>query len=162
LGIPSQAAIDSNRPLKDFGLDSLMAVELRNQLARQLQRPLPATLAFDYPTIHAIVNYIDKDRPPVRSVETQPVRVLDEGIAIVGISCRFPGNVETPADFWRVLCDGVDAIGEVPRERWDTAIDIDIDTGTRWGGFINDVDRFDAAFFGVAPREAVSMDPQQR
>jgi acyl transferase domain-containing protein len=89
-------------------------------------------------------------------------------IAIVGIGCRFPGGADTPEKYWQLLRDGVDAITEVPRDRWDidALYDPDPDApgkmSTRWGGFVGPVDGFDAHFFGVSPREAHSMDPQQR
>jgi acyl transferase domain-containing protein/acyl carrier protein len=95
-------------------------------------------------------------------------RARREPIAIVGMACRFPGGVDTPEAFWDLLREGVDAITEVPRSRWnvDEYYDANPDTPgksyTRWGGFLEDIDRFDAAFFGNAPREAVSMDPQHR
>jgi acyl transferase domain-containing protein/D-arabinose 1-dehydrogenase-like Zn-dependent alcohol dehydrogenase/acyl carrier protein len=161
LGGGAKATIDLDRPLKELGLDSLMAVELRNDLARHLNRQLPATLAFDYPTARALVNYL-RQGAGVRPVPRARPAAAEEGIAIVGVSCRLPGGVESPEDFWRLLVNGVDAIGPVPSERWDAVHHVRSDAGTRWGGFLNGVDRFDAAFFGIAPREAVSMDPQQR
>jgi acyl transferase domain-containing protein len=95
-------------------------------------------------------------------------RARREPIAVVGMACRFPGGASTPEDYWRLLRDGGDAIREVPPERWDVERYYDPDpavpgkTSTRWGGFLDQVDRFDARFFGVAPREAVAMDPQHR
>jgi acyl transferase domain-containing protein/acyl carrier protein len=89
-------------------------------------------------------------------------------LAVIGLGCRFPGGADDPASFWRLLADGVDAITEVPPERWDVDAWYDPDPekpgtmATRYGGFVRDVDRFDAQFFGIAPREAASMDPQQR
>lgn len=91
-----------------------------------------------------------------------------EPIAIIGIGCRFAGSVYDPASFWKLLCDGVDAITEIPPDRWHIPSFYDPDPGTpgktyaRWGGFIRDIDRFDAQFFGISPREAAQMDPQQR
>ncbi|HUL75997.1 MAG TPA: beta-ketoacyl synthase N-terminal-like domain-containing protein [Vicinamibacteria bacterium] len=91
-----------------------------------------------------------------------------EPIAIVGMGCRFPGGADGPEAFWRLLCEGRDAIREVPRERWDVDALYDPDPmaggkmSSRWGGFLDEVDRFDAGFFGISPREAVRMDPQQR
>ncbi|MFP2958445.1 type I polyketide synthase [Myxococcus sp. 1LA] len=95
-------------------------------------------------------------------------RTRSEPIAIVGASCRVPGGARTPEAFWRLLSQGVDAVTEVPRERWDAEALYDPDpdkrgrTYARWGGFIDGVDQFDAAFFGVSPREASRLDPQQR
>jgi microcystin synthetase protein McyG len=95
-------------------------------------------------------------------------RARTEPIAIVAMSCRFPGGADTPEAFWTLLSGGVDAIREVPRDRWDidALYDPDPDApgrmATRWGAFLDGVDRFDAPFFGIAPREAAGMDPQQR
>ncbi|WP_416904852.1 type I polyketide synthase [Micromonospora echinospora] len=95
-------------------------------------------------------------------------RSTPEPIAVVGVGCRFPGGVDSPAAFWDVLSQGVDAVGEVPADRWDVDafFDADPDTPgkmyTRAGHFVAGVDGFDAGFFGVSPREAVSLDPQQR
>jgi amino acid adenylation domain-containing protein len=89
-------------------------------------------------------------------------------IAIVGIGCRFPGGVSSPAQFWNLLCDGLDAITEVPPDRFDLDQFFDPDpavpgkTYSRWGGFVDRIDAFDADFFGIAPREACRIDPQQR
>lgn len=91
-----------------------------------------------------------------------------EPIAIVGIGCRFPGGADSPERFWDLLVNGIDAIGEFPEGRFD--IDAYYDPTpttpgkivTRQGGFLRDIDRFDAQFFGISPREAALMDPQQR
>src|SRR3990170_7970748 len=88
--------------------------------------------------------------------------------AIVGIGCRFPGGAGSPAAFWRMLCSGVDAIREMPADRFalDRLFDRDPSQPgriyTRWGGFIDGIDLFDAPFFGMSPREARHIDPQQR
>jgi myxalamid-type polyketide synthase MxaB len=91
-----------------------------------------------------------------------------EPIAVVGIGCRFPGRVDSPAAFWELLLNGTDAITEVPPERWDVDAHYSADRSlpgkmyTRFGGFLEDIDQFDAGFFGISPREAAEMDPQQR
>ena len=92
----------------------------------------------------------------------------NEPLAIVGIGCRFPGGANSPIAFWKMLCAGTDAIREVPEDRWSIAAHYDPTAGrasksiSKWGGFIDDIDRFDSAFFGISAREADGMDPQQR
>ncbi|HYX18244.1 MAG TPA: SDR family NAD(P)-dependent oxidoreductase [Nostoc sp.] len=91
-----------------------------------------------------------------------------EPIAIIGIGCRFPGNANSPEAFWKMLLSGVDAITEIPESRWNVNNFYDPDITkpgkirTRWGGFVDKVDEFDAQFFGISPREASRIDPQQR
>ena len=91
-----------------------------------------------------------------------------EPIAIVGIGCRFPGGASSPAAFWRLLRDGVDATCEVPPDRWDAEALYDSDPEApgkayvKRGGFLERIDGFEPEFFGISPREAVGMDPQQR
>src|ERR1700731_3381009 len=90
------------------------------------------------------------------------------GIAIVGMGCIFPGGIDSPDALWQFLCEGRDAISEVPPDRWNLDPVYDPDPGTsgktatRWGGFVADVGGFDANLFGISPREAAVMDPQQR
>ncbi len=89
-------------------------------------------------------------------------------IAVIGIGCRFPGGADGPAAFWRLLCDGFDATGPIPADRWDADAFYAADpeapgkTNARRGAFLGGVDMFDPAFFGIAPREAAALDPQQR
>jgi acyl transferase domain-containing protein/acyl carrier protein len=174
LGIDPAVPPLPNQPLMDLGMDSLMAVELRRVLGRKVERPLPATLAFDYPNIGAITDYLEAELFESQSNATVVPSAdpggggPDEPIAIVGMSCRFPGGADDPQTFWRLLSQGGVAISEVPPDRWDVDALYDPDPdapgkmNTRWGGFITGVDKFDALFFGISPREAESMDPQQR
>jgi acyl transferase domain-containing protein/NADPH:quinone reductase-like Zn-dependent oxidoreductase/acyl carrier protein len=93
---------------------------------------------------------------------------MNNPIAITGIGCRFPGGADSPDAFWRLLCDGVDAVTEIPASRWPIHFYYDPERGkpgktvSKWGGFIAGVDEFDAGFFGITDAEAVAMDPQQR
>src|ERR1700674_4888239 len=95
-------------------------------------------------------------------------RARREPIAIIGMGCRFPGGAHTPDAFWRLLASGTDAVTEVPRTRWDGEAFYDAHPDapgkmyTRHGGFLDDIEHFDAQFFGISPLDATNMDPQQR
>ena len=104
----------------------------------------------------------------MRSRLEEVERARTEPIAVVGMGCRFPGGADTPESFWRLLRQGVDAVTEVPPDRWDVDAFYDPDPDSpgrmyaRHGSFLKDIDRFDPQFFGISPREAHGMDPQQR
>ena len=109
----------------------------------------------------------ERDAAQRAITSTAAVRADSEPIAIIGMACRLPGAPSVDA-YWDLLHNGVDAIREVPPSRWDVDAFYDPDPdvpgriATRWGGFLDDIDRFDPKFFGIAPREAQSLDPQQR
>ncbi|WP_420836316.1 type I polyketide synthase [Amycolatopsis lexingtonensis] len=166
LGYDSGADVDADRAFRDLGFDSVTAIELRNRLQAATGRRLPATLVFDYPNPEALARHLGggaETAAPVTAAKT------DEPLAIVAMSCRFPGGVGSPDDLWRMLDAGGEGISGFPADRgWDLAglFDPDPDapgkTYVREGGFLDDVADFDAAFFGISPREALAMDPQQR
>jgi acyl-CoA synthetase (AMP-forming)/AMP-acid ligase II/3-oxoacyl-(acyl-carrier-protein) synthase/acyl carrier protein len=167
------AAIEVTRPFSYLGLDSMLAVDLAMDLEDWLGRPLPSTLVWDYPTIEAAARYLAGQpaaaAPGALAAEARPPAEgprANEPIAIVGMACRFPGAPDLDA-FWHLLLDKVDAIRETPAGRWSAEL-YDPKPGkpgklaTRWGGFLDDIELFDAAFFGIAAREAARLDPQQR
>ncbi|MFI6094875.1 type I polyketide synthase [Lentzea sp. NPDC051213] len=168
LGHSGKEAVSVDKAFRDLGFDSLTAVELRNQISALTGLTLPASLVFDYPTPQVLAEYLlaellgDHDLPDEQVV----AEVTDEPIVIVGLSCRFPGGVNSPDDLWQLLVDGGDAISEFPQDRgWETdwlTGDGPASGATGHGGFLPGVAGFDAGFFGISPREAVAMDPQQR
>ena len=172
-----QGQIDPTKPFVDYGLDSVQAVSLSGDLENWLGRALPPTLVWDYPSIEELSAYLAKlasangsqlaAQSPSKKVEAQrPLPSNTDPIAIIGLGCRFPG-ANSPAAFWQLLENGIDAIREVPSDRWDVDQLYDPDAGpgkmnTRWGGFLEQADEFDPQFFNISPREATRMDPQQR
>src|SRR5258708_7083753 len=104
----------------------------------------------------------------LRALQESETVTSIEPIAVVGMGCRFPGDVHDPASFWDLLTGARDAVTEVPAGRWErdawylTAADTPGEIATRQGAFLNGIDRFDAEFFGISPREAGYLDPQHR
>ncbi|MFJ4658845.1 type I polyketide synthase [Nocardia sp. NPDC088792] len=172
LGQTAPEEIDAGLPFQDLGIDSHLAVELRNRLSAETGLALPATLLFDYPTCTAVAAFLQEEssgeHTQVVAPESRSAVALDP-IAIVAMSCRLPGGVDSPEELWRLVAEGGDVIGEFPADRgWDGAGPYDPDpenAGTdhpRFGGFLDGAAEFDPAFFGISPREALAMDPQQR
>ncbi|MGW5379180.1 type I polyketide synthase [Nocardia sp. NPDC003999] len=174
LGHTSAESIPADKPFRDIGFDSLGVMEFRNRLSEAIDLQLPSTLVFDHPTATAMAKLVRSLAAPTAAeqpAEQAPRRdrAVDEPIAIVGMSCRFPGGVTSPESLWDLLVAGVDASGDFPTDRgWDLERLFDADPDkpgtsyTRRGGFLADAGDFDAGFFGIGPREASAMDPQQR
>ncbi len=167
----SAGDIDPDRAYRDYGANSLAALELTSQLARATGLELPMTLLFDHASPSALAAHLLDRVRPTEAVEATPAPrpVDDDPIAIVGVGCRFPGGVSSAEGLWGLVSSGGDAVGEFPSDRgWDVEGLFDADPDRvghfycRGGGFLDDAAGFDAGFFGVGPREALAMDPQQR
>ncbi|MES4903327.1 MULTISPECIES: type I polyketide synthase [unclassified Streptomyces] len=164
------------------GFDSAAAVALRNRLNEATGLLLPFTLAFDHPTPAAVADHLHSllhghqggQEPGAGghsgpAAAAGPARADDEPVAVIGMAGRFPGGAHTPEELWELVAAGTDALSPFPEDRgWDPRELYDPDParpGTyyqREAGFLHDVDKFDAEFFGIAPRDATAMDPQQR
>ncbi|MFD7997664.1 SDR family NAD(P)-dependent oxidoreductase [Streptomyces mirabilis] len=177
LGLRSTESVRPDQPLRELGMDSVTAVELRNRIGARIGAKLPATLLFDHPTAARLAAHLlstalaagDRTTPATRPTRaTRPAS--DEPVALVAMACRLPGGVSDPEGLWNLVAEGRDAVGPFPAERWDVAALYDPDPDAvgksyaREGGFLNDDDltSFDAGFFGITPKEAAAMDPQQR
>jgi phthiocerol/phenolphthiocerol synthesis type-I polyketide synthase D len=156
--------VDPWKPLEEYGLSSRSAVELSGGLEELLDKTLPSTLLWEYPTIAQLAAALTGETAPAPDQELASApedRGTEDLIAVIGLGCRLPGGVHGPEQFWRLLTDGLEAISEVTPDRW-ADYPAPPEGTTRWGGFLDDVAGFDAEFFGIAPREAARMDPQQR
>ncbi|MEV5576837.1 beta-ketoacyl synthase N-terminal-like domain-containing protein, partial [Spirillospora sp. NPDC052269] len=172
LGEAAPADLAADRAFKELGLTSLTAVLLRNRLVEATGLPLPATVAFDHPSPEALARWLRAEMfgaPAEATGVTRRSPRTDDPVAIVAMSCRYPGGVGSPDDLWQLVRDGGEGLSPFPQDRgWDLEglFDPDLDTTgtsqTRYGGFLTEAGDFDPAFFGIAPGEALVMDPQQR
>jgi microcystin synthetase protein McyD len=171
----------------DMGMDSLTSTELRNLLQTDFNCSLPTTIAFRFPNVETLADYLLREILVTSDVQT-PVQQLiqevpqiqiekytpekpqqeEDPIVIVGMACRFPGGANDLESFWQLLEQGKDAVREIPSDRWDMQAWYHPDPDTPgkiyspYGAFLEQIDQFDAEFFGIVPREAVAIDPQQR
>lgn len=154
---------DDKKSFLQLGVDSIIATELIELIRREIDPALGVSALFDYPSIDELSIYLaagDED------AAIKPADVKPAGqIAVVGLSGRFPGAADV-TEFWQNLVRGVCSITEIPSDRkryWDLAGLADrVNTSCRWGGFLGDIECFDALFFGISPGEAALTDPQQR
>ncbi len=153
LGLPI-AEIDINEPFANYGLDSVQAVRLSADLEDFLGLKLAPTLAYDFPTIATLSDYLASglEGGIVKEIITNLNHNINTSkIAIVGMGCRFP-KANNLQEFWDLLANGKDGITQVSN-RWQ---------GSHFGGFLAEVDKFEPQFFGISPRETERLDPQQR
>ncbi|MET8978879.1 SDR family NAD(P)-dependent oxidoreductase [Streptomyces sp. NPDC004539] len=171
LGHADGSAVSARRSFTDLGITSMNAVEIRGALCEATGVDLPVTVVFDQPTPQALARHL-LDELLGTGQEFTPVPVLagraDEPVAILGMSCRFPGGSTTPDRFWDHLLSATDPVAEVPADRWDAADFYDPVPGTpgkaytQQGAFLDTISGWDAGFFGYTPREALRLDPQHR
>ena len=164
------ADIDLDASFSDLGIGSRKAVVLSGELAELVGRAVSPVEFWQHPTINSLIEYLITPESEIQAVTPDSAERswVDEPVAVIGLGCRFPGGIVGPEAFWRFLCDGRSAVGEVPPDRWAGFDDGSAEAAaalsgtTRWGSFLADIDAFDAEFFEISPREAAKMDPQQR
>jgi acyl transferase domain-containing protein/acyl-CoA synthetase (AMP-forming)/AMP-acid ligase II/acyl carrier protein/NAD(P)-dependent dehydrogenase (short-subunit alcohol dehydrogenase family) len=160
--------IDIHAPFERLGADSLLAAQLSQELSAWLNRKLSPTLLYDFPCINALAGYLGGQSTALTKTpdDSRFSQTEEDTVAIIGLSCRFPG-AKNPEAFWELLKNGGSAIRPVPADRWnsESLLSQSADeklAAIQWAGLVDDVAQFDPAFFGISPREAVDMDPQQR
>jgi phthiocerol/phenolphthiocerol synthesis type-I polyketide synthase D len=162
--------IDFDASMHDLGVGSSDVVVLSGELSELLDRPVSPVEFWQQPTINALARFLSGSEPEAAAevMVSGDRGSMDEPIAVIGLGCRFPGDIGGPESLWQFLCDGRSSVGEVPPDRWSPFDDgspeaaAALSRTTRWGSFLNDIDAFDAEFFEISPREAAKMDPQQR
>ncbi|WP_449657863.1 beta-ketoacyl synthase N-terminal-like domain-containing protein, partial [Streptomyces lancefieldiae] len=172
-GVPAAGSkLATDRSFRDLGLDSLAMVGLVKALSEATGARLPASVLFDHPTPEALTGHLAEVLLGLGGpADEAPHVVAHDGdpIVLVGMGCRFPGDVSSPEELWRLVRDEVHTQSPFPTDRgWDLAGLFDPDPGkagttyAREAGFLGGAMDFDADFFGISPREALAMDPQQR
>jgi len=161
--------IDFDAPLNDLAVGSSDAVVLTGELSELLGRTVSPIDFWQYPTINALARFLTGGE--VEAVAEIPMagRAMgDDAIAVIGLGCRFPGDIHGPEALWEFLSEGRSAVSQVPPTRWSWYDDGSAEGAaalagtTRWGSYLSDIDEFDAEFFEISPSEADKMDPQQR
>jgi len=161
LGHADASRLDPERGLFEQGLDSLLAVTLRRRLEEAAGITVPAAILFAHPTLSLLGGWLAGQERVVPATRTDS-RNAREPIAIIGMGCRFAGGADTPAAYLDRLMTGKDMLRHVPPTRPTASLWQAMPPAVRTAGFIDDVEKFDAAFFGLSPREAAQLDPQQR
>ncbi|MCZ0730511.1 type I polyketide synthase [Mycolicibacterium iranicum] len=160
--------IDLDAPLNDLAVGSSDAVVLTGELSELLGRTVSPVEFWQYPTINALAKFLTGGEVDTAVEVTPTHRIAEDAIAVVGLGCRFPGDIHGPDELWDFLSDGRSAVSEVPPTRWSWYDDGSAEGAaalagtTRWGSYLSDIDEFDADFFEISPSEADKMDPQQR
>lgn len=176
-------SLDDNTSFFDLGIPSLRLIDIQETVEKHFAVRLPDTSALDYPTVNGLAGCVHEELHQATNDETlsgdkatnahelttgqenqeqanQPT-FANEPVAIIGMACRFPGDANTPEQFWELLASGTDPITTVSQERWPK-VDQAPQLTTREGGFISHPELFDPYFFGISPVETESLDPQQR
>lgn len=151
------ADIQTDVPLTDLGFDSLKGTELINRINHITQLNLSPTVVFEYPTIHRLAEHLATVKQQEKQVVSRQAAFAP--VAIIGMAGKFPGGANDPEKLWELLIKGIDPVTAIPVERWQMP---DGNKAFAAGSFVDHPELFDAGFFGISPKEAAALDPQQR
>ncbi|MBS6414318.1 MAG: type I polyketide synthase [Corynebacteriales bacterium] len=164
--------VNPDQPFEEFGLSSRSILELAGQLEDLTGKSINAAVVYQNPTVNKLAVFLLDDSDPAAETH-QKVRdrstVEGADIAIIGVATRFPGDANTPEQYWTLLHDGVDAVTDRPADRYqefleDKDVEAKVNVAPTRGGYIKSeyIRYFDPEFFSISPREAEQVDPQQR
>lgn len=187
-----QTELDNDASFFDLGIASMRLIAIQESIETHFNVVLSAVSALEFPTVNGLATCVfdelhsqsekstgseasadstehtentnSADEAQQNAFATTATANTNEPIAIIGMSCRFPGNANTPEDFWQMLASGTDPVGPVDTRRWPMVDNADLLAvlTTREGGFLSQPEQFDPHFFGISPTETESLDPQQR
>jgi phthiocerol/phenolphthiocerol synthesis type-I polyketide synthase A len=161
----SRDEVNCDAPLSDLAVGSREAVVVAGELSDLLGRSVSPVDLWQYPSVNALVGFLVGGAAGIGEGggAVSPGGDSGDSVAVVGVGCRFPGDVAGSGDLWGFLREGVSAVSRVPGDRWSSSGEGFVGSSAMsWGAFLSDLGGFDAEFFGVSPREAVKVDPQQR
>jgi acyl transferase domain-containing protein/acyl-CoA synthetase (AMP-forming)/AMP-acid ligase II len=160
------AELEPTRPLTEYGMDSLLAVEIAGHIEQRLGVPVDVGVAYEHTTIRSLVRFLTNESDTEAQIHGSFTTGSSDAIAIIGMAGRFPGAPDV-ATYWANLRSGVCSVGTIPSERpgadvfHEKARGLDLPQILQ-GGFLEDIEQFDAGFFSLSPKEAERLDPQQR
>ncbi|SET49269.1 Acyl transferase domain-containing protein [[Clostridium] polysaccharolyticum] len=153
---------DLDESIVEAGVNSIKAAQFHKLMSQVIEMELPVSLVFDYPTVNAIADFIlGEDGKEYERQETKELFQSDD-IAVIGMACQFPNGADSLEKYWKKLLEGYDGITEIPQERTLLKNFCEKNQLNIKGGFLADIDKMDAGFFGITPIEAKYLDPQQR
>lgn len=156
--------IDINKTFFELGLTSIQLIQLQEYVESHLNIECSSSIFINYPNIKDLAKKIAShpSKTKNQTVVSKKDSEEDNSIAVVGMSCRFPGGTDSPERFWDLLKNGIDPVEEIPHNRWYKDPNLNGNIITREGGFLEDIDQFDPMFFNISYKEAERLDPQHR
>ncbi|HHX55147.1 MAG TPA: AMP-binding protein, partial [Clostridiales bacterium] len=158
---------DLGRPFTELGIDSIKMEYMFSELEKKFKVPITIDVIWNYPTLEKLAEYLDKHKTKVsnnrkvnKRISKEKISYNDQDIAVISMACHFPGNADTPKEYWDNLLQKKDDICDIDEDRLKNLGNNKLKDYK--GGYLQDVGALNAKEFGLSPREIQSMDPQQR